>query len=53
MSINDCRQKNSVKLTFYFNIFKESILDFFFRNTLARTYKYGKVERLTTLNSLR
>ncbi len=29
MSINDPLQKISVKMTFYFSIFKQSILDFF------------------------
>ncbi len=29
MSINDPQQKILVKMTFYFNIFKQSILNFF------------------------
>ncbi len=33
MSINDPLQKNSVKMTFYFNILKQSISDFFLRIT--------------------
>ncbi len=33
MSINDLQQNISVKITFYFNILKQSILDFFLRIT--------------------
>ncbi len=33
MSINDAQQNISVKITFYFNILKQSMLDFFLRIT--------------------
>ncbi len=38
MSINDPLQKISLKTTFYFNIFKESILDFFWELTIKQDF---------------
>ncbi len=49
MSINDPLQKISVKMSFYFSIFKQSVLNFFENNTLVLLIelrnckrKYGK-----------
>ncbi len=38
-SINDPPQKISVKMTFYFNIFKQSILDLFWELPFRNDFK--------------
>ncbi len=44
--MHDSLQKISVKITFYFNIFKQSILDFFWELSTYQYATFGKILKM-------